>query len=110
MYFHNRNWDVNNSSNGITLCAKHHVGKDEDPNTFPSVHPDTEFARIAHRNGDKQSFNKMVENREQLNALGTPYWNTEFDWMFSMIVQKRNAAFPHNFPARSIPDYSRTLP
>lgn len=82
---------VNGSMNGITLCKYHHVGK-------CSVHPDTYEALLQYRKGDKQAYVKMMENRKRLNEEGTPYWNTNFDWMFNRLVRKKTLPFIRKNP------------
>lgn len=81
-----KHFPVNGSLNGITLCARHHVGRD-------SVHPDTHEAKMQYNRGNKNSFKDMMDKRKRKNQRGIPYWNTQWDWMFTRIVKKQTARF-----------------
>ncbi len=90
-----KNFQLNGSMNGITLCGhKHHCGAE-------GVHPDTFRARKEHREGDKEAFKKMMEARRKLNLAGQPYWVTKWDWMFVRIARKSTLKFirSHPYPA-----------
>lgn len=91
-----KNFPVNGAYNGIVLCAAHHIALGVTGETIYCIHPDTEIARIAFKNGDKNAYKTMMEKREELNKLGLPYWNTMWDLMFKRLIQKRNVSFLRN--------------
>lgn len=89
-------WDfeINGVSNGITICAGHHVGKGLDIENAPYViHADNIRAYIAYRNGNRNAFNEMLEARGDLARRGIPYWVTTWDMMLLRIAQREAAKF-----------------
>lgn len=86
-----KNFQLNGSMNGITLCEEHHVGVD-------SIHPDTFKARLNYRAGDKKAFDTMMDNRNKLNLQGIPYWRTNWDWMFYRISRKATLKYIRKNP------------
>lgn len=78
-----KTFPLNGSQNGICLCTSCHVG-------LLGVHPDTQKAKVAYRNGDKNAFTTMRVEREKLNSQGIPYWNTQWDWLFQRRIKKNN--------------------
>ena len=65
--------------NGIVLCkwAHHHL-----------VHPDMKPTYNSYRAGNKQAFDEMMHERDELVAQGKVYWDTEWDWMFQKIARR----------------------
>lgn len=76
-----KNFQLNGSMNGITLCTEHHVGQ-------KGIHPDTYQAKTQYRAGKKDAFDNMMKRRKELNLQGKPYWRTTWDWMLSRICRK----------------------
>jgi len=57
------------------------------------VHPDTKEAFRQYALGNRASFEEMKEERRLQNEEGEPYWDTEYDWMYSRIAKRNTAKF-----------------
>lgn len=102
-------WQVNQATNGITLCERHHVGygmKIEEALTW-SIHPDMEIAR-KRAGASPATFGEMFLQREERTKKGLPYWNTQFDFLLQRIANQRTEEFAEAFPERCAvaPDYA----
>jgi hypothetical protein len=95
-------WNVNQSSNAIVLCAKHHVGRGLKGQELllNSLHPDIEVARIQHAAGETDAFGTMFNRRKQLCDNGQPYWNTLWDFLLQRIANERTEAFKKPWPEK----------
>ena len=98
LYHLGKGFAVNGPMNGITLCKIHHRGYQFGDGTY-IIHPDTEVARLSYAT-NKDSFNKMTEDRRLLNEKGIPYWNTNWDWMFQRWVKRHTLSYivGHPYP------------
>lgn len=63
---------VDQPLNGITVCQNSHVG------TERSLHPDQPKARRTYGQ-NKNSYQEMFDQRNELTQQGKPYWNRQYD-------------------------------
>lgn len=98
---------INGPNNGITLCDAHHVGDVDYYDEDFVVHPDTTVAKQSYRQGNKQAYKEMMDNRKKLNESGMPYWNTRWDWMFTRIARKQTSKYLRQNPDDKYPTNGR---
>ncbi len=98
---------INGSLNGVTLCDQHHVGDVDYEDETYVIHPDTAEAKRGYRNGNKNAYNDMMDNRRTLNEKGIPYWNTTWDWMLARIAKKQTARYTRKNPDDKYPTNGR---
>jgi len=76
--------EVDNPYNLIPLCSDAHVGT---RGTRDCIHPDQIEALKNYRDGDKEAFRKLQENRISMAREGNIYWNTKWDYNMIRLVR-----------------------
>lgn len=89
LYFKMPEDEINSPENGITLCRKDHQEK---------IHPDFGvIARKQYKYTD-ESYDRVFTQHSALAKAGIPYWQTEWDSMFSMIARIRTYEYQMKHP------------
>ena len=108
-----RHTDPNLASNGILLCARHHVGReyygtlDWYNEVVEVVHPDITWALRQYGTLGKEAFNRVFQGRHDLEAHLQTYWNTDWDRALEMVVEETVPKYIHNHPEDPFPHKSR---
>jgi len=78
---------VNNKDNLIILCHRCHC----------KIHTDI-LAAQGNYSKNPNSYKEVFQTRHELSKNGQPYWNTRYDWMFRLIVEKFNEKMTKPYP------------
>jgi len=86
--------EIDDPRNLILICKAHHDGV---------VHPDVYTALDEYRQGNKNSFKEMQENRDRIVAEGDIYWNDTYDEALKYVAEERTDAWAvrgHKWPRK----------